>query len=252
MARARSMSVIAIALLLAACGGGTKAGPAARNGVLLRAADLPDMRIRNESPLLPVPGALEEVIGHGIVFKDPVAKVVGQLKAYGFQRAYAEEWAGAGTLSGAFVAQFAAGKDLSGMLKYMNGNLFEECPGDPQCSIKTILSVPAIPGSYGQTLHPNRDVTEGLDITTYKVIFPVGSLIFGMEIGGDEIYDPGTVPLSTALAAFKAFYNHVKTETADQIFKSVPKTPLGPPPPGGPAGPPSSLPPGARPTGSPS
>ena len=252
MSRARPFSVVLIAVLLAACGSGTTAGPAARNGVLLRAADLPDMRIRSQSPLLPVPAALEDVIGGGIVFKDPVAKVIGQLKAYGFQRAYAEQWAGAGTLSGAFVVQFATSKDLSGMLKYMNGNLFEECPGDPTCSIKTILSVPAIPGSYGQTLHPNRDPTEGLGITSYKVIFRVRSLIFGMEIGGDEIYDPGTVPLSTALAAFKTFYNHVKTESTDQIFNSVPKTPLGPPPGGGPGGPPASFPPGAVPTGTPS
>jgi hypothetical protein len=120
------------------------------------------------------------------------------------------------------------------MLKYMNGNLFEECPGEPQCSRKAILDVSSIPGSYGQVVHPNREANEGGDITLYKVIFRVGSLVFGMEIGGDELYDPGTVSKSQALASMKDFYNDIKSESADQIFRSVPKTGLGPPPPGGP------------------
>jgi len=251
MSRIRSASVIAVILLLAACGKGTTAGPAALNGVLLRAADLPDMRIHNESPVLQA-FPFEDQLGHGVLFKDPVKTVVDRLKAAGFQRAYAEQFSGAGTIAGAFVAQFATGQHLSSMLKYMNGNLFEECPGDPQCSIKTVLSVSAIPSSYGQVVHPTRMSDEGKDITLYKVIFPVGSLIFGMEIGGDEIYDPGTVAQSTALTAFKAFYNHIKSETADQIFASVPKTPLGPPPPGAPTGIVGSFPPGGVPAGSPS
>jgi hypothetical protein len=252
MSRARPFFVVAIALLLAACGSGSgTTGPAAINGVLLRAADLPDMRLHNQSPSLPA-FPFEDQLAHGVVFKDAPEKVIAQLKASGFQRGYLEQFTGAGTLAGAFVAQFAAGKDLTGMLKYMNGNLFEECPGDPTCSIKTVLSVPSIPGSYGQTVHPNRQPDEGKDITLYKVIFPVGSMIFGMEIGGDELYDPGTVSRSQALAAFKSFYNHVKGKTADQIFFAVPLTPLGPPSNGGPTGPVESLPPGVVPSGSPS
>jgi len=250
MSRARPFSVVAIALLLAACGSGTT-GPAAINGVLLRAADLPDMRLHNQSPSLPA-FPFEDQLAHGVLFKDPPEKVIAQLKASGFQRGYLEQFTGAGTLAGAFVAQFAAGKDLTGLLKYMNGNLFEECPGDPQCSIKTVLSDPSIPGSYGQIVHPTRKADEGKDITLYKVIFPVGSMIFGMEIGGDELYDPGTVSRSQALAAFKAFYSHVKGETADQIFNAAPKTPLGPPSNGAPTGPFTSLPPGVAPSGSPS
>lgn len=250
MPRVRSISVVAIALLLAACGSGTT-GRKAVNGVLLRAADLPDMRLFSESPVLPA-FPFQDAVGHGILFKDPIPKVVSTLKSYGFVRAYAERFSGAGTIGAAFVAQFASGKDLSGMLKYMNTNLFEPCPGDPTCSIKLLLKVPAIPSSYGQVLHPARTPDEGKDITLYKVIFPVGSMIFGMEIGGDEVYDPGTVSQSQALAAFKAFYDHVKAETADQIFNAVPKTPLGPPPPGGGPADISSLPPGAVPSGSPS
>jgi hypothetical protein len=252
MSRARPLSVVVIALLLAACGSGTN-GPAPVNGVLLRAADLPDMRLLRESPVLPDAFAFEDQLGHGIVFKDPQEKVIKELKASGFEHAYLEQFIGAGTLAGAFMAQFTA-KDLTGMLKYMNGNLFEECPGDPKCSVKTILAVPDIPGSYGQTLHPNRAADEGKDIISYKVIFAVGSLIFGMEIGGDEVYDPGTVTKAQALAAFKAFYNHVKSKTADQIFKAAPSSPLGPPPSGegGPSGITTSVPPGTVPTGSPS
>ena len=251
MPRVRSISVVAIALLLAACGSGTT-GPKALNGVLMRAADLPDMRLYSESPVLPA-FPFEDAVGHGILFKDPIPKVVSTLKSYGFTRAYAERFNGAGTIAAAFVAQFAAGKDLTGMLKYMNTNLFEVCPNDPTCSIKLVLKVPAIPGSYGQVVHPARTPDEGKDITLYKVVFPVGSEIFGMEIGGDEVYDPGSVSQSQALAAFSAFYNVVKAETADQIFSAVPKTPLGPPPPGGgPTGISASLPPGAVPSGSPS
>ena len=235
MPRARRLCVFAIILIFAACGTGS-AGPAAKNGILLRAADLPDMRIRNQSPKLG-PAEFDDAVGHGILFKDPVGKVVGQLRAYGFQRAYAEQFVGAGTTAGAFVAQFAPNKDLSGMLKYMNTNLFEECPGDPTCSLKTVLTVSSIPGSDGQVVHPNRAPTDGGDITLYKVIFRVGSLIYGMEIGGDEVYDPGTVSQSRALAAFKEFYNEVKSESADQIFAKAPKEGLGPPPPGGPPGP---------------
>lgn len=248
MPRARSISVVTIALLLAACGSNVP-GPAPRNGVLLRAADLPNMRIHNQSPLLEA-FPLSDILGHGIVFKDPTQKVIARLKSDGFVRAYAEQFTGAGTLAGAFVAQFTADK-TSDMLKYMNGNLFEECPGEPTCSKKTILAVPSIPGSYGQILQPNRDATEGLPITSYKVLFAVGSLVFGMEIGGDEIYDPGTVTKAQALTAFKVFYDHVKGLTADKIFASVPKTPLGPPPPG-PGGPGTSVPPGVVPSGSPS
>ena len=248
MPRVRSISVVAIALLLAACGTGTT-GPKALNGVLLRAADLPDMRLYSESPVLQA-FPFQEAVGHGILFKDPIPKVVAQLKSYGFVRAYAERFNGPGTIAAAFVAQFASGKDLSGMLTYMNTNLFEICPSDPTCSIKTVLKVPAIPGAYGQLVHPARSSDEGKDITLYKVIFTVGSEIFGVEIGGDNVYDPGTVSQSEALAAFKAFYNEVKAEIADQIFNAVPKTPLGPPPPGG--GIPASAPPGEVPTGSPS
>jgi hypothetical protein len=253
MPHARSFSVVLIALLFAACGSGTN-GPAPVNGILLRAADLPDMRLNRESPILPDAFAFEDQLGHGVVFKDPVRKVLAQLKASGYQRAYLEQFIGAGTIAGAFVAQFAPGKDLTGMLKYMNTNLFEDCPGDTQCSIKSTLSVSAIPGSYGQMLHPTRSASEGKDLRLYKVIFPVGQLIFGMEIGGDEVYDPGTVSQSQALASFKAFYNHVKAQTPDLIFASAPKTPLGPPPGrGGPTGVSTSVPPGgAPPTGSPS
>jgi hypothetical protein len=246
MSRARSISVVTIALLLAACGSNVP-GPAARNGILLRAADLPDMRIHDQSPALEA-FPFSDVLGHGIVFKDPPVKVIARLKSDGFVHGYAEQFIGAGTLAGAFVAQFTAGK-TDDMLKYMNGNLFEECPGDPTCSKKTILAVPAIPGSYGQTLQPNRDATEGLPITTYKVLFAVGSLIFGMEIGGDEIYDPGTVTKSQALTAFKAFYDHVKGMTASKIFSSAPGTPLGSRPGADPG---ASLPPGVVPSGSPS
>ena len=248
MLRARHVSIVAIALLLAACGSGT-AGSPAKNGILLRAADLGDMRLSTESPVLNA-FAFDDAVGHGILFKDPIGNVIKTLKSYGFQRAYVEQFVGAGTIAGAFVAQFAPGKDLSGMLTYMNTNLFEECPGEPECSIKTLLSVPSIPGSDGQVEHPARKPNEGGDITVYKVIFNVGSLIFGEEIGGDFVYDPGTVSKSTALASFKALYNKVKGESADSIFSAVPKNPLGAPPP-----PPQtaiSVPPGSRPTGSPS
>jgi len=248
MLRARHVSIVAIALLFAACGSGT-AGSPAKSGILLRAADVGDMRIRTESPVLNA-FAFDDAVGHGLLFKDPVKQVVDTLKSYGFQRGYAEQFVGAGTTAGAFVAQFAPGKDLSGMLKYMNGNLFEECPGEPQCSIKTVLVVPSIPGSDGQVVHPTRGPTEGGDITVYKVIFNVGSLIFGMGIGGDDVYDPGTVSKSTALAAFKDFYNKVKSESADSIFNAAPKNGRGPLPPGPETA--ISVPPGTKPTGSPS
>src|SRR5947207_5046293 len=248
MLRARHVSIVAIALLFAACGSGT-AGSPAKNGILLRAADVGDMRIRTESPVLNA-FAFDDAVGHGLLFKDPVKQVVDTLKSYGFQRGYAEQFVGAGMTAGAFVAQFAPGKDLSGMLKYMNGNLFEECPGEPQCSIKTVLAVPSIPGSDGQVVHPTRGPTEGGDITVYKVIFNVGSLIFGTEIGGDDVYDPGTVSKSTALAAFKDFYDKVKSESADSIFNAAPKNGRGPLPPGPQTA--ISVPPGTRPPASPS
>ena len=250
MVRARSTTLVLMALVLAACGSGS-IGRAPINGVLLRAADLPDMRLFSESPVLQA-FPFYDAVGHGILFKDPVKKVIDKLKAAGFERAYAERFTGAGTVGAAFIAEFSSAKDLNNMLSYMNDNLFESCPGEPQCSIRKLLKVSAIPGSYGQEVHPTRTPDEGKEIILYKVIFSVGSSIFGMEIGGDEVYDPGTVSQSQALAAFKDFYEHVKSESVSTIFAAVPKTPVGPPPPGPPPGAATSVPPGSRPSGSPS
>ena len=86
-------------------------------------------------------------------------------------------------------------------------------------------------------------------MTDYKVLFVVGPLVYGLDVGGDSgFYDPGTISQSAALAVFKDVYDRVKDEAPDVVFRAVPARPLGPVPAGAVSG---SSPPGASPPPSP-
>jgi hypothetical protein len=110
----------------------------------------------------------------------------------------------------------------------MYQQLFQPCPGEPQCSSQSPLAVPGIPQAKGQRVSPFRQPIFGVPVTDYKVLFVVGPLVYGVDVGGDQqFYDPGTVSPSTALAVFKDVYERVKGRAPDAVFKDVPARPRG-------------------------
>jgi hypothetical protein len=251
MLRLRSMTAACgvIALVLAGCSS-KSTSPKAADGVLLHASDVPDMRLVGESAPITDPSDLEEPLGHGEVFKIEGPAIAAKLTEFGFVRAHLEQFLGGGTHAQAFVAQFSSAAEAQAARDFMYQQLFQPCPGEPQCSTQFPVAVPGIPQAKGQQVTPFRDPSEGNPVTDYKVLFVVGPLVYGIDVGGDRgFYDPATVSQSTALAVFKDVYERVKDEAPDAVFKDVPARPLGPPPGGGAVS--GSPPPGVTPPPSP-
>jgi hypothetical protein len=250
--RAKAAACVFIALLLAGCSS-SSTSPKAIDAVLLHASDVPDMRLVAESQPITDPADLEEPLGHGEVFKIEGPAIAAKLAEFGFVRAHLEAFLGGGTHAQAFVAEFKSAADAQAARDFMYQQFFQPCPGEPQCSTRSPLAVPDIPQAKGQRVTPFRQPIFGNPVTLYKVLFVIGPLVYGMDVGGDpQFYDPGTVSPSTALAVFKDVYERVKGQAPDAVFKAVPARPLGlpagadgavsgSPPPGVPP-PPSSTP----------
>jgi len=209
------------------------------------------MRLTGASQALTDPTVLEEALGHGEVFKIEPSEIGAKLSEWGFVRAHLEQFLGGGTHAQAGVLQFGSPADAQTALGFMFQQLFEQCPGQPQCSRQLPLSVPDIPGAKGQVVTPFRPAILGKPATDYKVLFAIGSLLYAIDVGGDDsFYDPGTVSKDTALAIFKDVYERVRGLTPDALFKAVPARPLGQPAGVGPVSS-GSPPPGAVPSPSP-
>jgi hypothetical protein len=225
---------VALALALAGCSNAST-NTGAVDAVLLHASDVPGMRLAGASAVLTDKAVLEETLGHGEVFKIEPSEIGAKLAEWGFVRAHLEQYLGGGTHAQTGVFQFGSPADAQTALAFMFQQLFEQCPGQPQCSRQLPLSVPDIPGAKGQVVTPFRPATIGKPVTDYKVLFAIGPLVYAIDIGGDDgFYDPGTVSKDTALAVFKDVYERVKGLAPDALFKAVPARPLGQPPGGGP------------------
>jgi hypothetical protein len=238
-------SVLAPAIV--ACGSSTgTTSPKPIDGHLLRASDIPSMRLQGELPA--DAEAFANILAGGEVFKDDPPVATTKLKGFGFKRGYAESWGGAGLQGGAFVAEFDSADHAEAALQYMNTELFRECPNEPNCSNRLVVKHPAIPNFVGQALTPLRPPSEGRRFTVYKFVFRIGAIVYGVKDGGDDGYDPGSVSQAQALALVDRVYARVKGLTADATFKGTPDKPLGPPPRGpigvSPGGPPSGAPSG--------
>lgn len=244
----RSIVGICVALTVALAGcSNASTGPKPLDAVLLHVSDLPDMRLSGASATVKELPVLEEAMGHGEIFKIEPSQIGAKLSEWGFVRAHLEQFLGAGTHAQAGVLQFGSPADAQTALGFMFQQLFEQCPGQPQCSEQLPLSVPDIPGAKGQVVTPFRAAIFGKPATDYKVLFAIGSLVYAIDVGGDQgFYDPGSVSKDTALAIFKDVYERVKGLSADALFKAVPTRPQGAPLGGGPVS--ISPPPGASPS----
>jgi hypothetical protein len=238
--------LMAMALGVAACSSNAS-GPKPIDGVLLHASDVSGMRLAESSASITAPTDLADPLGHGEIFKIDPSEIASKLSDWGLVRAHLERFVGGGTHAEAGVLQFASAADARTALAFMFQQLFEQCPGEPQCSTQLPLSVPNIPGAKGQIVTPVvRDPNFGKPVTDYKVLFTIGSLIYAIDVGGDmDFYDPATMAKSTALAVFKDVYDRVNGLSPDAVFNGVPKRPLGPPPGGAVS---ISPPPGASPS----
>jgi hypothetical protein len=247
VSRLRTMGVTCVVLALAstaACSN-KSASPKAADAVLLHASDVPDMRLEGASQALTDTSLLMEALGHGEVFKIEPPAIAAKLSEWGFVRGHLERFLGGGTHAQAFVVELRTAAEARTALAFMYQQLFELCPGEPQCATQFPVSVPDIPSAKGQVVTPFRDQNFGKPFTDYKVLFSVGPLVYGIDVGGDgDFYDPGTVSKDTALAVFKDVYDRVKGLSPDALFKIVPSRPLGPPPDTAVSG---SPPPGAPP-----
>jgi hypothetical protein len=213
--------VLGVAVVLTACGGSRKS--TLSNGRILRAIDLPDMRLRTSPQLVPdaatFVGALSE--GDAVLFKEP-AKAVPMIRGDGFVRALLEDFTGAGTFAGAFATEFASSPKATAALDAMYQDALQPCPNDPVCSIQRVFSVSGIPGSKGQNVTPYRKF--GRSFSQYRVLFQVGATVYGIAIGGSpESFDPGAVSQAEAFKAFRALYARVKTGPPAGLFAPTPQ-----------------------------
>jgi hypothetical protein len=155
--------------------------------------------------------------------------VTAKLEGFGFKRAYAELWDGAGLHAAAFAAEFDTADHAKAALDYMNVELFRECIGELYCSNRVRIKNPAIPGFVGMAITPLRPPQEGRQATLYKFLFPMGSIVYGVMDGADSAYDPGSVSQAQALALVQRFFDRVKNREISDVLRSAPPSPLGPP-----------------------
>jgi hypothetical protein len=248
VSRLRTMGVACVVLALALAGCSSKsAPPKAADAVLLHASDVPNMRLEGASQAFTDSDVLVQALGNGEVFKIEPPAIAAKLSEWGFVRGHLERFLGGGTHAQAFVIEFRSPAEARTALDFMYKQLFQPCPGEPQCATKFPVSVPDIPTAKGQVVTPFRDQNFGKPFTDYKVLFSVGPLVYGIDVGGDgDFYDPGTVSKDTAVAVFKDVFERVKGLSPAALFKIVPARPLGSPPETAVSG---SPPPGAGPPG---
>lgn len=223
--------------LVAAVSCGTDNGttsPKAIDGVLLRASDLPTMRLQVEDPVDDAAGMAEllggpESCACPTVFKDEIPVVTAKLKNFGFKRGYAELWGGAGLHGSAFAAEFDTADHAKAALDYMNVELFRECIDEPYCSSRVRIKNPGIPDFVGLALTPLRPEREGRQEIFYKFLFRIGTTVYGAMDGASDAYDPGSVSQAQALALVQRFYDRVKNREISDVLRSAPPSPLGPP-----------------------
>lgn len=235
MNRRYAFGIGLILLLAAAVSCGTDDGttsPKAGDGVLLRASDLPGMRLREEVPVAD-PAGLAEQLGGGescacpTVFKDDIPVVIAKLKDFGFKRGYSEFWDGAGRHGLAFAAEFDTADHAKAALAYMDVELFRECVNEPYCSNRVRIKKPSIPDFVGMAITPLRPKREGRQEAFYKFLFRLDSVVYGVMDGADNAYDPASVSQAQALALVQRVYDRVKGR-AFSVLESAPPSPLGP------------------------
>lgn len=211
------------------------------DGILLKSADIPSMRIVAELPA--DVNVFASILSHGEVFKDDPPVVIQKLTGFGFKRGYIENWNGAGLSAGGFMAEFDTEAHATAAVEYMKTELFRPCPDEPTCSSRVHVTGVALPNFVGEALTVLRPTNEQRRHTTlYKLLFRIGTGVFAIEDGGDDEYDPGSVSQAQAVAVVTALYNRVKGKSLDTLFHPTPASPLGPPPPGPgpePSGPPA-------------
>jgi hypothetical protein len=237
MKRRYGVGIGLILSLAAAVSCGTDDGttsPKAVDGVLLRASDLPNMRLAGEDPVSDAAGLAELLGGEEscacpTVFKDDIPVVTAKLKDFGFKRGYGELWGGAGLHGAAFAAEFDTTDHAKAALDYMNVELFRECIDEPYCSTRVRIKNPGIPDFVGLALTPLRPLQEGRQATLYKFLFRSGSIVYGVMEGADNAYDPGSVSQAQALALVQRVYDRVKNREIIDVLRSAPPSPLGPP-----------------------
>jgi hypothetical protein len=215
---------IIAALLTTACGGSKEAnnGPKPLSGRILLAQDLPDMREHDTAQVVPDVNAFAEA-GRGDLFKSPHAQIVRALTRDGFVRVALEQFNGPGTLAGALAAQFRSVSGATAGLKYMYSEALLPCPNEPVCRKQSLFTVPGIPGSDGQQVEPNRK--QGKPLTRYNVLFRIGTVVYGVTIGGDpDYFDPGVVTKDAAFTLFKETYQRVKSESLSTLFAPTPQS----------------------------
>ena len=237
---------IGFALCLAVVACGTNNGTTSRkahDGILLRASDLPSLRLVGEDPA-PDAAALADILGGhesclcASVFKSKSDVVTVKLRGLGFKRGLAELWNGAGLQGGAFATEFDTEAHAKAALTYMKTELFMECPGNPYCSKRVEIKSPGIPDFVGQAFTPLRPKEAGPESTIYKFLFRIGTGVYGVLDGATDAYDPGSVSQAQALALVQRFDDRVKKLSIEAVLRRAPATPLGPgsgpPPEGGP------------------
>jgi hypothetical protein len=223
--------------LVAAVSCGTDNGttsPKAIDGVLLRASDLPAMRLGFEEPFADATGMAERLGGPEscacpTVFKDDIPVVTAKLKGFGFKRGYRELWVGAALHGSAFAAEFDTADHAKASLDYMNAELFRECIDEPYCSSRVRIKKSGIPDFVGLAITPLRPKQEGRQAAFYKFLFRIGAIVYGVMDGADDAYDPGSVSQAQALALVQRFYDRVKSRQISDVLRSAPPSPLGPP-----------------------
>lgn len=233
IARASARLALAALLLFAvACGSDEDSNSSAgtRDGRLIAAADVPGMRLHDLSPLLGPDGAAD--IASQDIFKDPFDQVVSKLSAAGFKRGIAEQFLGAGTGARAIAMEFGSEAQAREMLDYMNEQLFMPCPDEPQCSERKQLEVSGIPGAKGQQLKRFKESHEGAESTEYKVLFPIGAVVYAVAAGDASFHDPVQISRTDALEIFRAVYDRIRGLQPDRLFPTGTPEPAPSCPPG--------------------
>ena len=208
--------------------------PKAIDGVLLRASDVPTMRLLGELPVADAAEAAEALGGPEscacpTVFKDDVPVAAAKLKGFGFKRGYGEDWGGAGVHARAFAAEFDTADHAEAALGYMNKELFRECVDEPYCTDRKRITNAKIPEFVGLSITPLRPKEEGRQEPFYKFLFRIGTVVYGAMDGADDAYDPGSVSRDQALAVVQRLYDRVKARKVSDVLRSAPPSPLGPP-----------------------
>jgi hypothetical protein len=237
MNRRHALGIGLILSLVAVVSCGTDNGttsPKAIDGVLLRASDLPTLRLLGEDPVADAAGLAEllggpEACACPTVFKDDTPVVTAKLKGFGFKRGYGELWGGAGLHGAAFAAEFDTADHAKAALDYMNVELFRECIDEPYCTSRVRIKNSKIPDFVGLALTPLRPKQEGRQEAFYKFLFRIGTTVFGAMHGADDAYDPGSVSQAQALALVQRFYDRVKDRKIGDVLRSAPPSHLGPP-----------------------